>query len=79
VATDPPQRNRVREDAGKDNAVIGHIDTGNAMKILEGPKCADGWAWWKVQSIKNPDVVGWTAEGDDVYWLIPCNTLSSCP
>lgn len=79
VATDPPQKNRVRKDAGTDNPIIGYIETGNAMKILEGPKCSNGWAWWKVQSIKNPNVVGWTAEGDDVYWLIPCNTLSSCP
>lgn len=79
VATDPPLNNRVRENAGRNYAVIGHILTGNAMKILDGPKCADNWAWWKVQSIKEPSLVGWTSEGDDVYWLIPCDSLDSCP
>jgi hypothetical protein len=79
VATDPPLNNRVRENAGRSYAVIGHILTGNAMKILDGPKCADNWAWWKVQSINEPSLVGWTSEGDDVYWLIPCDSLDSCP
>jgi hypothetical protein len=79
VATDPPLDQRVREGAGTDYPIIGYIDTGNAMKILDGPKCADGWAWWKVQSIKKSDLVGWTSEGDDVYWLIPCDSLNACP
>lgn len=79
VATDPPLDNRVREGAGTDYSIIGYIETGNAMKILDGPKCANGWSWWKVQSIKKSDLVGWTSEGDDTYWLIPCNSLNSCP
>lgn len=79
VATDPPLDNRIREGAGTNYSIIGYVGTGNAMKILDGPKCADGWVWWKVQSIKKPDLVGWTSEGDDVYWLIPCETLDSCP
>jgi len=78
VSTDPPLDNRVREGAGTDYSIIGYIDTGNAMKILDGPKCADGWAWWKVQSIKKSDLVGWTSEGDDTYWLIPCDSLNLC-
>lgn len=79
VATDPPLDQRVREGAGRDYSIIGYIDTGNPMKILDGPKCAGGWTWWKVQSIKKPDLIGWTSEGDDVYWLIPCDSLNSCP
>lgn len=79
VATDPPLDNRVRKKAGTDYPIIGYIETGNAMKILDGPKCANNWAWWKVQSINKPDLIGWTSEGDDVYWLIPCSSLSSCP
>lgn len=78
VSTDPPLNNRVRKDAGTDYQVIGSIGAGNALKILDGPKCANGWAWWKVQSIKKPDLVGWTSEGDDTYWLIPCDSLASC-
>lgn len=79
VATDPPLDQRVREGAGKNFSITGYISPGNAMKILDGPKCADGWTWWKVQSIKKPDLIGWTSEGDDVYWLIPCDSLNSCP
>ena len=79
ISTDPPLNQRVREGAGKNHPIIGHIAPGNPMKILDGPKCADGWAWWKVQSIENPKLVGWTSEGDDVYWLIPCKSLNSCP
>lgn len=79
VATDPPLNQRVREDAGRNYSVVGHITPGSSMEILDGPKCADGWAWWMVQSIKKPDLIGWTSEGDDVYWLIPCRSLDSCP
>lgn len=79
VATDPPLRQRVREKAKTSSSIVGLIPPGNPMKILDGPKCADGWAWWKVQSIEDPKLIGWTSEGDDVYWLIPCNSLSSCP
>lgn len=79
VATDPPLKQRVREKAKTSSSIVGLIPPGNSMKILDGPKCADGWAWWKVQSIEDPKLVGWTSEGDEVYWLIPCDSLSSCP
>lgn len=80
VATEPPLDQRVRKGPGSDYSIVGYIAPGNSMKILDGPYCAyDGWVWWKVQSIKKPDLIGWTSEGDDVYWLIPCNSLNSCP
>ena len=78
VSTDPPLDNRVREGAGTNYPIIGYIDTGNPMKILDGPECGDGWTWWKVQSIKKADLVGWTAEGDDTYWLVPCKSVDAC-
>lgn len=79
VAPEPPLDQRVREGAGTSHSVVGYIAPGNAMKILDGPKCVNGWVWWKVQSIKKSSIVGWTAEGDDSYWLVPCDSLSSCP
>lgn len=79
VSTDPPLDNRVREDAGTNYAIIGYIGAGSAMEILDGPKCADGWNWWKIRSTGNSSLVGWTAEGDDAYWIIPCDSPSSCP
>lgn len=78
VNPDPPLPNNVRSDAGKDFTFIGDIQPGKAMKILDGPKCADGWVWWKVRTIEN-ELVGWTAEGDQQnYWLIPCSAQREC-
>jgi len=78
VTTNPPLNQRIRAGAGKNNSIVGNIVPGRSMQILDGPKCADGLTWWKVQSTKNPDIIGWTAEGDKVYWLIPCDTLNLC-
>ncbi len=78
VNPDPPLPNNLRSDAGQDNELVGTIPAGQAMKILDGPKCADGSLWWKV-SVLNSDLVGWTAEGDDKsYWLVPCSSENDC-
>jgi len=78
VNPDPPLPNNVRSDAGKTNSLVGDIQPGQAMKILEGPKCADGWVWWKVRALET-ELVGWTAEGDQQnYWLIPCSSRQNC-
>jgi hypothetical protein len=78
VNPDPPLPNNLRRDAGADNALIGEIQPGQAMKILEGPKCADGWVWWKVRTVET-ELEGWTPEGDQQnYWLIPCSSRREC-
>jgi hypothetical protein len=78
VSMDPPLANRVRDGAGKDHKVIGQIEPGDMMKILEGPACADGWVWWRVFAPKT-ELTGWTAEGDgNEYWLIPCPPRAGC-
>ena len=78
VNLNPPLPNRVREGPGKQYGVIGKIPPGGAMKVLDGPVCADGWAWWKIETIRG-SLTGWTAEGDSQgYWLVPCNNLSDC-
>lgn len=71
--------NRVREEAGKSFKVIGYAQPHEAMQILEGPKCADGWTWYKVQ-ILSSGLKGWTAEGDgkSQYWLLPCPVGTEC-
>jgi hypothetical protein len=52
---------------GQDSQIIGQIPEGSIVKILDGPTCADGYFWWKVDAGL---VSGWTAEGGDgVYWL----------
>jgi hypothetical protein len=78
VNPEPPLPNNLRSGAGQDNALLGDIQPGQAMKILEGPKCADGGFWWKVQTL-GTNLEGWTAEGNEQdYWLIPCASENEC-
>jgi hypothetical protein len=78
VNPDPPLPNNLRSEPGQDNTLIGEIQTGQAMSILEGPTCADGWLWWKVRTLET-DLEGWTAEGDGQgYWLVPCSSEAEC-
>ncbi len=73
----PPLPNRVRQGASKMYAVIGYIQPGQVVKIIDGPVCADGWVWWKVKT--DSGLVGWTAEGDaQAYWLVPCPGTGKC-
>jgi WD40 repeat protein len=65
---DPP--NRVRSGPGKDYEVIYQVYPGTLLKVVEGPVCADGLVYWKVEYEKIPGGSGWTAEGDrSAYWL----------
>jgi len=69
VTKDPPIPNRVRQEPNRDADIVGHINPGASMEIIDGPSCSNGWVWWK---IKNADLNGWTAEGDnETYWLVP--------
>jgi hypothetical protein len=61
--------NNVRSQPSQASELLGNLAEGSTFAVLEGPACADGMAWWRVQSA---DVTGWTAEGmDDTYWLQP--------
>ena len=78
VSLNPPLANRVRRGAGKDYEIIGEIQPGKVIEILDGPKCSNNWTWWNVRDITT-DIIGWTAEGDsEGYWLIPCKTKNDC-
>jgi hypothetical protein len=75
---DPPIPNNLRREAGKGNDLVGEIQPGETMKILEGPQCADGWVWWKVRTFGS-ELTGWTAEGSlEEYWLVPCPSRKEC-
>lgn len=78
VSTDPPLANRLRSGPGKSYPIVGKIQPGEVMQVLDGPRCADGWAWWKVREL-DTGLIGWTAEGDlDAYWLVPCEDAATC-
>ena len=54
---------------GEESVVLGMLEAGSIVAVMEGPVCADGYFWWKV----NDGVrVGWTAEGEnETYWIVP--------
>jgi hypothetical protein len=64
--------NRVRSGPGTGNEIIAQLNPGSVVKMLEGPVCAGGLVFWKVNSDLIPGGVGWTAEGDgSAYYLLP--------
>ena len=64
--------NRVRSAPQKGDNLIGKLNLGDVVKVLEGPVCADGLVFWRVESDSIPGGSGWTAEGDgQEYWLEP--------
>lgn len=72
VSYNPPLANRVRSEPNTttDN-IVGLLQPGEKMEILEGPVCSQGWIWWRVRSLST-GLTGWTAEGDaSSYWLEP--------
>ncbi|MDQ7024109.1 MAG: SH3 domain-containing protein [Anaerolineae bacterium] len=61
--------NRLRANPSTAAEQIGQIPAGEGFIVLEGPVCADGYAWYRVQYL---DTQGWTAEGSaDQYFLEP--------
>lgn len=71
VSEDPPLANRVRSQPSLNGKVLGYIEPGEEVAVLEGPGCSSGWVWWRVRADET-GLEGWTAEGDDEgYWLVP--------
>lgn len=67
--------NRMRNGAGLPFGVLTSIPEGETFVVLEGPTCADGYAWWRVNY---SGVVGWTVESDSTeYWIEPLAPSSS--
>lgn len=59
--------NNVRSGPSLSAERIGTIPTDGFFTILEGPVCADGFAFYKVDY---EGLIGWTAEGQgDEYWI----------
>jgi serine/threonine protein kinase len=71
ISYDPPLPNRVRTQPNTDADVVGFLQPGEQMIILDGPVCSNQWIWWRVRSL-GTGMTGWTAEGDATnYWLVP--------
>lgn len=69
VSVDPPVANRVRSEPGLSSEVLGQVEPGEVVQVLDGPRCVDGYNWWRVRSLEGLE--GWSAEGDaEGYWFI---------
>ncbi len=67
VEPGPGTANRIREAPGLQAEIVGAIPPGGRFRVVDGPRCADGYQWWQVQY---GEVSGWTAEGGSGdYWL----------
>jgi len=66
----PGESNNVRSAPSLSGRKIGNGIPGRGIfMVIEGPACADGLAWWKVNY---QGLIGWTAEGvPGDYWLEP--------
>jgi hypothetical protein len=63
--------NRVRSGPGTDFPVLGYVEPGEEVEIIQGPECANNWVWWRVRS-QSTGLDGWTAEGSaEYFWLEP--------
>jgi hypothetical protein len=71
VKLEPPLPNRLRSEPDRRAEILGQIEPGEMINLIDGPVCQNGWIWWYVQS-RQSGLRGWTSEGDrNEYWLSP--------
>ncbi len=69
VAFSDGQPLNLRDAASLGGSRIGSLPEGSAFTVREGPVCADGIYWWRVQAA---DLTGWAAEGQaGAYFVEP--------
>jgi hypothetical protein len=68
VAPGLPNVIRAAPGRGPNSSILGEIPAGMVVRLLEGPVCADGYHWWRVDAGM---LSGWAAEGGEAsYWLV---------
>jgi hypothetical protein len=77
----PGDPNRLRTTPSRSGSIIGQIPGGRIFRVVDGPICADGSAWWQVEY---NSLIGWTIEGENnLYYLDPVTTpvpgIVQCP
>lgn len=66
-----PKRSQVRDIFGFSSKVIGEIQAGQPVCLVDGGWCIEGAYWWEVYDPKT-GLKGWMPEGDqEAYWLEP--------
>lgn len=65
----PGDPNNVRSLPSTSGDRLGQIPAGGVFTVLDGPACAEGYAWWLVDF---EGLMGWTVEATATeYWLEP--------
>ena len=65
----PGSPNRIRDTPSTSGTQVGQIPGEAVFDVLEGPTCAEGFLWWRVEF---NDIEGWTVEGNaDGYFVEP--------
>ena len=65
----PGLPNKVRSTPALSGVEVGSIPGEGVFSVMDGPQCADGFTWWKVNY---NGLIGWTANGDSTeYWVEP--------
>lgn len=53
----------IRLGAGRDFAIVAKLNAGERVTLLEGPRAAEGFTWWKVRT--GSGIEGWAVESVD--------------
>ncbi|GAB4513269.1 MAG: hypothetical protein OHK0046_13930 [Anaerolineae bacterium] len=70
VSDDDSRRLNVREGPGLNFAQLDQMRVGEPFRVLEGPRCADDFAWYRVNY--RGVLEGWIAEADsEAYFVEP--------
>lgn len=67
VSLADPRPLNMRDGAGTSYPVIAQIPASGVMYVVEGPKCGQNYAWYRVEY---QGLAGWIAEGDDKAYFV---------
>ncbi len=82
VSDEDPRPVNVRREPGLDGTRIGQFSINTRFRVLQGPVCESGYAWFRTERLAD-GFTGWIAEsGQGVYYLEPesiNSSMQNCP
>lgn len=73
----PGDANNVRDQPSRQGNLVGQVPGEGVFTVLEGPVCADGFAWWRINYLYA--VEGWTVEGSATEYFTERITPGATP
>lgn len=69
MTNEDPQPLNIRSVPGLDGRILAVLHSLDVFFVIDGPRCADNYTWFKVRSGTNE---GWIAEGEPgLYYVEP--------